>query len=324
MKGKRFLVTGGTGFIGSALVGALVRAGARVRSLDDDSRGSKRRLGELAGDVELLLGDVRDTAVVRQAVKGVDHVCHLAAVNGTAFFYSAPELVLEVAVKGMVNVIDACLAESVGELTLLSSSEVYQTPPRIPTEESVPLSIPDLMNPRYSYAGGKIVSELLAINYGRKHFERVLIVRPHNVYGPDMGREHVIPEFALRMRRLVLEGAGTIRFPIQGTGRETRAFVYIDDMIDGTLKVIGAGEHLGIYHVGTDEEVTIAGLANEVGRYYGREVEIVPGPLRPGGTEHRCPDFSKLRALGYRPKVSLQEGLQKTLSWYDANAGSDT
>ena len=275
------------------------------------------------GDIELMLGDVRNPAVVREAVSDVDHVCHLAAVNGTEFFYSAPELVLEVAVKGMVNVIDACVAESVGELTLLSSSEVYQTPPRTPTDESVPLSIPDLMNPRYSYAGGKIVSELLAINYGRKHFERVVIVRPHNVYGPDMGREHVIPEFALNMRRLALEGTGTIRFPIQGSGRETRAFVYIDDMIEGTLKVIGEGEHLGIYHVGTDEEVTIERLGKAVGRYYGREVEIVPGPLKPGGTERRCPDLRKLRALGYRPKVSLREGLRRTLNWYDANEEGD-
>ena len=85
-------------------------------------------------------------------------------------------------------------------LVLASSSEVYQTPPQVPTDESAPLVVPDPLNPRYSYGGGKIISELMAINYGRKYFERVLIFRPHNVYGPDMGFEHVIPQFALRLK----------------------------------------------------------------------------------------------------------------------------
>ena len=104
------------------------------------------------------------------------------------------------ACKGMINVIDACRAHGVGRLMLASSSEVYQTPPQVPTDESAPLVVPDPLNPRYSYGGGKIISELMAINYGRKFFERVLIFRPHNVYGPDMGCEHVIPQFALRLK----------------------------------------------------------------------------------------------------------------------------
>src|SRR5262249_13029923 len=147
--------------------------------------------------------------------------------NGTEFFYSRPDLVLDVAVRGMVNVLDACREHAIGDLVLASSSEVYQTPPAIPTDETVPLSIPDVLNPRYSYGGGKLACELLAINFGRVGFERVAIVRPHNVYGPDMGREHVIPQFALRMASLCNETAGRLRFPIQGSGLETRAFVYI-------------------------------------------------------------------------------------------------
>ena len=136
-----------------------------------------------------------------RAVRGVDEVHHLAFVNGTEFFYSAPELVLDVGVKGMINVIDACRATASRNLVLASSSEVYQTPPQVPTDESAPLLVPDPPNPRYSYGGGKIISELMAINYGRKLFDRVLIFRPHNVYGPDMGFEHVIPQFALRLKQ---------------------------------------------------------------------------------------------------------------------------
>ena len=152
----------------------------------------------------------------------MDEVHHLAFVNGTEFFYSQPELVLDVGVRGMVNVIDACRKNNVGTLVLASSSEVYQTPPKVPTAEDAPLSIPDPLNPRYSYGGGKLISELMAINYGRKFFERVLIFRPHNVYGPDMGWEHVIPQFALRLHRLAqAQKSGALRFEIQGTGEET-------------------------------------------------------------------------------------------------------
>ena len=190
------LVTGGSGFIGSALVKALVRDGHSVRVLDDNSRGAPRSLREVEGDIEFIGGDIRDAAAVARAVHGMDEVHHLAFVNGTEFFYSAPELVLDVGVKGMINVIDACRSEGVGSLVLASSSEVYQTPPHVPTDEHAPLIVPDPTNPRYSYGGGKIISELMALNYGRKYFERVLIFRPHNVYGPDMGWEHVVPQFA--------------------------------------------------------------------------------------------------------------------------------
>ncbi len=161
---KTYLVTGGTGFIGSALVHYLVNKGYRVRVMDNDSRGSVKRLKDIEGEFEIVFADIRDAEATASAVKGVDSVCHLAFVNGTEFFYTRPELVLEVGVKGMVNVLDACLKHDVPELVLASSSEVYQTPPAIPTDESAPLSIPDVLNPRYSYASGKIISEVLAIN----------------------------------------------------------------------------------------------------------------------------------------------------------------
>ena len=318
---RRFLVTGGTGFIGAGLVRGLLAAGAQVRCFDNNSRGSQERLNDCASDVEFIEGDIRDQVAVGRAVKGVDSVCHLAYVNGTEFFYTKPELVLDVAIKGMTNVIDACVKNGVPELILASSSEVYQTPPRIPTDESVPLVVPDVLNPRYSYGGGKIVCELMAVNYGRRHFERVLIFRPHNVYGPAMGWEHVIPQFAMRMRESHLkQPGGVLQFPIQGTGEETRSFIYIDDMIDGVLRVMQAGEHLGIYNIGTSDEISIAQLAVEVGSCFGRAVMVVAGELRAGSTLRRCPDIRKVRSLGFEPRIALRDGLARTVQWYNDNS----
>ena len=318
---SRILVTGGSGFVGSGLVKALVKAGHGVRVLDDNSRGCPRRLAGVAKDIEFVAGDIRDAAQVEKAAQGMDEVHHLAFVNGTEFFYSQPDLVLDVGVRGMVNVIDACRKHGIGTLVLASSSEVYQTPPKVPTDETAPLAIPDPLNPRYSYGGGKLISELMAINYGRKYFNRVLIFRPHNVYGPDMGWEHVVPQLASRFNAAAkAQPAGTLRLEIQGTGQETRSFCFIDDLIAGVMVMREKGEHLGIYHVGTMEEVTIADLAHRIAGIYGREIELIAGKPAPGGTARRCPDISKLAKLGYKPRVPLSEGLRPTLDWYRQNA----
>ena len=320
MKAKAYLVTGGAGFLGSALVRRLVRDGHRVRVLDNQSRGSIRRLADVAGDFEFVEADIRDFKAVQKATKGMDSVCHLASVNGTEIFYTQPHLVLEVGVKGIVNVLDACLKQDVGELILASSSEVYQTAEVIPTPETVSLSVPDSFNPRYSYAAGKIISEIMALNYGRTHFERIVIVRPHNVYGPDMGWDHVVPQFVVRMKKLCERSRGPIRFPIQGAGKHTRSFVFIDDFIDGLMLVTKRGKHLGIYNIGTMEEIAIKEVARRVGEYFGRKIEIVPGEAARGGTLRRCPDITRILALGYQPRYTFRDGLPITAKWYVENA----
>ncbi len=317
---KTYFVSGGSGFLGSALVRRLVRLGHRVRVFDDNSRGNLLRLTDVAGEFEFIEGDIRDAAAVEHAVEGVDSVCHLAFVNGTEFFYTKPELVLDVGVKGIINVVDACLKHSVPELILASSSEVYHEAAIVPTDESVPLTIPDPWNPRYSYAAGKLISEIIALNYGRTRFERVVIFRPHNVYGPHMGWEHVIPQFVLRMKEAQRQPGDPVRFPIQGTGKQSRAFVYIDDFIDGLMLAIEKGEHLGIYHIGSMEEVTMEVLARMVGEYFGRRVAVMPSEPALGGTSRRCPDIHRLAAFGYFPKWTLQQGLQLTARWYDDNS----
>ncbi len=311
------LVTGGSGFIGAGLVKALIREGHSVRVLDDNSRGALRRLKDVANSIEFIGGDIRDPGAVTRAVHGVDEVHHLAFVNGTELFYSAPELVLDVGVKGIVNVIDACRSEGVRSLILASSSEVYQTPPHIPTDESVPLVVPDPDNPRYSYGGGKIISELMAINFGRKFFDRVLIFRPHNVYGPDMGWEHVIPQLAVRLKASAAEiPSGRIPFMLQSDGTQTRSFCHIDDLVRGVMLMRAKGEHLNIYNVGTAEEITIADLARRIAALAGREIELIAGQAAMGGTQRRCPDIAKLGTLGYSPQVPLAVGLPSTVDWY--------
>lgn len=320
MSSRQYLVTGGSGFLGSALVRGLLSQGHKIRVLDDNSRGRMRRLEGVVDDIDFREGDIRDPGTVARAIAGVDCVCHLAFVNGTRFFYEKPELVLEVGVKGMMNVLDGCREHGVRDLVVASSSEVYQTPPAIPTDETVPLSVPDPLNPRYSYGGGKIISELLTLNYGRRHFDRAVIFRPHNVYGPDMGGEHVLPQFVLRMKRLAEAAEGPIRFPIQGSGEETRAFIYVDDFTDGLLRVIEHGEHLGIYHIGTDEEISIRAAATEVANWLKRDILIEPGQAAAGGTPRRCPDITRLRALGFEPAVPFREGVAKLAEWYAAHA----
>lgn len=314
---KAILVTGGTGFLGSALVRRLVAEGHDVRSLDDGSRGRDHRLGDRRHAVTRFAGDVRRYDDVRAAMEGCDMVVHMASVNGTEYFYDKPDVVLDVGVRGMLNVLDACRDAGVRELVFASSSEVYQTPSVVPTPEQVEMVIPDPTNPRYSYAGQKLIGELLALHTGRRICDRVVIFRPHNVYGADMGFEHVIPQFATRAARLAGETAGeTLRFPIQGKGSQTRAFVHVDDFTDGLMRVVDAGEDGGIYHIGTTEEVDIATLARMVVEHFGRRCELVFGPEPAGATPRRCPDISKLTQLGYAPSITLADGLGAVVDWY--------
>ena len=292
-----------------------------MRVLDNNSRGTTRRIDDVLDDVEFVEADIRDADAVIASAKGVDCICHLAAVNGTEFFYSKPELVLDVGIRGTLAVIDACRANDIGDLVYASSSEVYQTPPRVPTDENVPLSIPDVRNPRYSYGGGKIASELIAMNHGRIGFDRVTVFRPHNVYGPDMGWEHVLPQFVLRAKELIAQHpSGAIPFPIQGDGSQTRAFIHIADFIDGVINVINKGEHLEIYHIGNPEEVSIADLARRVLASMGRDIELISGEEPKGATLRRSPDITKLQGLGFKPKLSLNAGLPSLVDWYVANA----
>ena len=322
MTARNILVTGGTGFIGSAVVRRLVADGHRVKVVDNDLRGSAARLKDIEGRFELVACDVRDLAALTEAARGCDLLLHLAALNGTENFYERPDLVLDVGVRGMYAALDAAKAAGIREFVLASSSEAYQTAPVTPTPENVPLMIPDPWNPRFSYGGSKLISEIMLANYHRDFFERVVAFRPHNVYGPDMGWEHVIPQFALRIHAAAESMPdGVLPIEIQGDGSQTRSFVYIDDFVDGLMLVLFEGKHRNTYHIGTMDEATMAELVRIVGASFGRDVEVVPGALPEGSTQRRCPDIAKLEALGYAPRTSLVDGVAVTARWYAANAG---
>tara|TARA_B100000945_G_scaffold305265_1_gene291576 strand:+ start:1841 stop:2788 length:948 start_codon:yes stop_codon:yes gene_type:complete len=309
---KKYLITGGSGFIGSALAIRLLQEGSEVVVFDNNSRGCIENLSEYKSEIQFINGDIRNKEDVLNACIGIDAVCHLAYINGTSTFYAKPHLILEVALKGMMNIIDACIKNNISEFFLASSSEVYQNPIIIPTDESIELKISDIFNPRFSYGGGKIISELIAINFGRKFFEKVIIFRPHNVYGPNMGNQHVIPEFIIRMSELDNNNI----FKIQGSGEETRSFIYISDFIEGLSLIMKYGKNLNIYNIGTSQEIKIKDLVKIIAKMFNLDINLELGSLLKGSPKRRCPDIKKITELGFNPKIDINEGIKMTKKWY--------
>ena len=309
-------VTGSGGFIGAYLVRYLVQQGHTVRCIDNFLRGRPERLAGIDG-IELVNADVRSKEALTGAFKGCEAVFHLAAINGTENFYNHPDLVLDVGVRGCIAVCEAAMESAVPDLIVASSAEVYQTPAIVPTDESVPLVLPNSLNPRYSYGGSKIISELIAFNYCRDKLRKVQVFRPHNVYGPDMGWKHVIPQLAGKLR--AAESEARPRITLQGDGTETRAFCFVDDIVRGIVTMWQNGETMNVYHIGTMEEVSIRTLTELICDAYGVNAEIESGPAAEGGTPRRCPDIGKLRKLGYEPQVGLKDGITQTVAWYKNN-----
>lgn len=318
MQKKKYLVTGGAGFIGSAIVKKLITSGYAVKVIDNQQRGNLKKLSDVISKIEFVSGDIRDESLVSRAVSGCNGIIHLAYVNGTKFFYSAPDLVLDIGVRGMLSVIKAGMENNTKELYLASSSEVYAQPSIIPTPENVPLVVPDPYNPRYSYGGGKIISELLTIHMGKKYFKKIIIFRPHNVYGPDMGEEHVVPEFIRRMKKLT-ENKKNRDFKIQGSGEETRSYMFIEDFTDAFMMLLKKGKHLQTYNIGTSDEINSEELAKLIAQSFRQTINIIPGKLASGSTLRRCPNISKLKEFGFKPKNSLKDGVKKTIEWYVKN-----
>ena len=319
MKKKTFLVTGGTGFIGSNICELLIRKNYNVKIFDNNFRGSLKKIENIKKKVKFYKGDIRDQKSLNRALKNTDAVIHLAYINGTKYFYTKPVLTLDIAVKGMMNVIDSCIKNGIKELYLASSSEVYQTPNKIPTDESEPLKIPDIFNPRYSYGGGKILTELMGAHYGKKYFKKLVIFRPHNVYGPDGGREHVIPDFISQFRLINKKNK---KFEIQGSGKEIISFIYIDDFVNAFNLILNYGKHLNIYNIGTDERIRIIDLANKMAKIFNKKIVIKKKPLLKGSTKCRVPDIKKIKELGFKKKYNLSLGLVKTINWYSNKSKS--
>ena len=310
---KTCLITGGTGFIGSALTRLLLERGFNVRVLDDNSRGNFRRLTDVMDSLDIREGDIRNEDLVSKSLLGVDVVVHLAYINGTINFYERPREVLDVAIVGMQNVLEAMKVNDVPELYLASSSEVYQHPDAFPTPEAVPLVVPDPFNPRYSYGLGKIVQEFMSI-HADTFLKRLAIFRPHNIYGPDMGFQHVIPELCAK---IVAEKSNKV--VLKGDGSQSRTFCHISDFVQGFGLLLNADIERETFNLGTREEVTISHLAGVIASSLGRQIEFSTSSAPTGETNRRIPDISKIERLGFSQSVKLEAGVHDYCDWYISN-----
>ena len=310
---KTCLVTGGTGFIGSALTRLLLDRGFNVRVLDDNSRGNFRRLTDVMDSLDIREGDIRDSDLVSKSLLGVDVVVHLAYINGTINFYERPRKVLDVAIIGMQNVLEGMRKSDVSELYLASSSEVYQYPDVFPTPEEVPLVVPDPFNPRYSYGLGKIVQEFMSI-HADTFLNRLAIFRPHNIYGPDMGFQHVIPELCSKIKA---ENGNQV--VLKGDGSQSRSFCHISDFVQGFNLLLNAEFERETFNLGTREEVTISHLAGVIATSLGRQIEFSTSAAPSGETNRRVPDISKIESLGFSQSTNLQKGVREYCDWFISN-----
>ena len=240
-------------------------------------------------------------------------------INGTGNFYSRPVEVLKVGILGTINVLDWFVTLPHARLLYTSSSEAYAGACRLlgerfplPTPETVPLVVDNPQNVRWSYGGSKILGEIACHAYaqerGMKDFR---IVRYHNVYGPRMGFDHVVPQFIERIVK------GEQPFTIHG-GDETRTFIYVEDAVRATEIVMERPETAGgTYHIGRmTGEIRIKDLAQQLFDIAGVQppVEILPSP--PGSVSRRLPDVTKLAQLGFEPSVGLDDGLARCYDWY--------
>jgi nucleoside-diphosphate-sugar epimerase len=307
---KKILVTGGSGFIGSAITKYLVEDGNDVIVFDNNSRGKSSRLQDVEKKINFIKGDIRDKKKLFSINQNIDTVIHLAYVNGTKFFYKKPFEILDIAVNGLINILEFCKKKKVKNFYLASSSEVYQNPNKIPTDEKEMLKIPDIHNPRYSYGGGKIISELYGLYFAKKFLKKFIIFRPHNVYGYDMGNDHVIPEFINRFKKI----GNKKKFLIYGTGQEIRSFIYIEDFISGFSKIFKKGKNFEIYNIGTNEKVKIIDLALLIAKILNKSIKFKKTKILKGSPSKRCPDIRKLKKLGFKSKTTLKDGIQKLLN----------
>ena len=302
----KHLVTGSRGFIGRHL----------MRALGDDAVGVDLPECDVTADP---FCDPQqyycDEGKLSRATKGIETVWHLAAINGsTQGFYERPWDVLNTQIRGTLNVIDACVANGVKTLVLFSSSEVYQSADVVPTPENVPLVVPDLKNPRFSYGGGKIAAELMA---WWSPIPRVFVIRPHNIFGEGQGPGHVIRDLYDK----ISAAPTAARVDIPGTASHRRAFCHVSDFAQDCFAVLAHHEPdervREVYHLGTEEEIMLADLADLVAEEIGRvdvELRFIGGP--PGGTPRRCPSLAKMRSIGWLPGADFRVALKQTVAAY--------
>jgi NAD dependent epimerase/dehydratase len=313
-KDKRVLVTGAGGFIGSHLVEALLAQGARVRAfVRYNSRADPGLLSsipaQLQGSFEVVAGDLREWQTMHQAVRDCEVVFHLGALISIPYSYHHPYEVAEVNLMGTLNILMACRYLGVKRLIHTSTSEVYGTARRVPIDEAHPLQ------GQSPYSASKIGADKLAESFFCSYDLPVVTVRPFNPFGPRQTARAVIPTIITQ---------ALVKDSIQlGNLSTTRDFTYVSDTVRGFLLAAEAqGVEGGVFNLGTGQEISIGELARRIIRMVGRPVpsaiEVASERLRPEPSEvmRLLSDHSLARErLGWRPEVSLDQGLEQTIAW---------
>ncbi|MEE8120224.1 MAG: GDP-mannose 4,6-dehydratase [Anaerolineales bacterium] len=315
-KNKRVLVTGAGGFIGSHLVERLVAEGARVRALVHYNSRNDPGLLKLLPDetlaaLDLLPADLLDPFAVRQAVEGIEVVFHLGALISIPYSYIHPYHVAETNMMGTLNVLEACRAAGVRRLVQTSSSEVYGTALHVPIDEDHPLQ------GQSPYSASKIGADKLAESYFCAYELPVVTLRPFNTYGPRQSDRAVIPT--------IITQALTQDVVHLGNLDARRDLTYVTDTVNGFIKVAEAANvDGGTYNLGAGSDITIGELAEKIIKFVGRSVkiEVDEARLRPERSEVQrllADNTLAKKDLGWEPRISLDEGLRRTIEWISDN-----
>jgi UDP-glucose 4-epimerase len=305
------LVTGGAGFIGSHLAERLLREGHRVRVVDNLSTGDERNVARLGGEVEFVRGDLRDPETCRRACRGVELLFHLAALPSVPRSMADPWASHDHNVNATVQLLLAARDGGVRRLVYSSSSSVYGDTPVLPKVETLePL-------PRSPYAAAKLAGEQYVLAWARAGMVEGVALRYFNVFGPRQspGSAYaaVIPIFLAAAQR-----GGPA--PINGDGGHTRDFTYIDNVVNANL--LAAGAPAGVasgwpINVGAAERTSLLQLLEIVREVSGRPVPAEHRPAREGDVRDSLAGLERARELlGYRPAVSLREGMRRTWEWF--------
>lgn len=319
-EGKRVVVTGGAGFVGSHLVERLLERGTHVRVVGRSRARLQDALGASGDAVEFVEGDLAQPEVAGAACEGRDVVMHLAAkVAGVGYNSAHPATLLHA--NGLIglNLLDACVRQGVRRVLLTSSACVYRRFAFVPTPESEGF-IDDPEPTNFGYGWAKRFLEVLGRGYAEEHGLDVCLVRPYNVYGPrddfEWETNHVIPALI----RKVVEGHDPV--VVWGDGGQTRSFVYVTDIAEMLLEACEKHAVCEPLNLGADEEISVSDLVRLIIALSGKKTRLAFDLSKPSGQPRRSGDHSRARAvLTYRPRVSMREGLAHTIAWYLAKTG---